>query len=308
MNAWKLSNLWAKVTQLSTRLRPARACRALCSPFSVLRSPGRASALLFSVLCSLSWGLAAEEAVTPHDYGPMFYGVELPENGARVLLVIDTSKSMGRKDAARTDGGTRWQTLLDEVAGMTDQMADAIARRRVCYTVTLLYEGGDDPHPGTAPFDLSKPGAADALQAELRAKAFTSGGSFEHTFGETLWSLVSKQHITHVIYLGDNDIGRYGETPARAALTAWYALPRANPTADQRPLFRLKTAWWEPWKGWRRPTARRPVFRSQQRLPPPPRDVVFHAIAIGQKSPFLKEMATLGHGEYVERLPPKRRK
>ena len=294
MKPWKMNRLSTWIAPVLTALRPARACRALCS--------------LFSVLCSLSFGMAAEEAVMPNDYGPMFYGVELPEDGARLLLVIDTSKSMGRKDSARTDGGTRWDTLLDEVTGMTDQMADIIARRRVCYTVSLLYEGGDEPHAGTTPFDLSKPGIAQALLAELRGKTFTSGGSFEHTFGETLWPLVSKQHITHIIYLGDNDIGRYGETPARAALTAWYNLPRKNPTADQRPLFRLKSAWWEPWKGWRRPTAKRPVFRSQQRLPPPPRDVVFHAIAIGQKSPFLKEMATLGHGEYVERLPAKRRK
>ena len=137
MKPWKMNRLSAWIAPVLTALRPARACRALCS--------------LFTVLCSLSFGMAAEEAVMPNDYGPMFYGVELPEDGARLLLVIDTSKSMGRKDSARTDGGTRWDTLLDEVSGMADQMADIIARRRVCYTVSLLYEGGAEPPAGPPP-------------------------------------------------------------------------------------------------------------------------------------------------------------
>ena len=259
---------------------------------------------LFAALCPL----ARAEAPSDARYVPYFYGIALPEDGARVLLVIDTSKSMGRKDASRPDGGTRWDTLCDQVSDMAGRMAALAARRRVCYTVTLLYEGGDAPHAGTEPFDLAKPGAAEALLAALRARALTSGGSFEATFGETLWPLVSRQHITHVIYLGDNDVGRYAEAPVRAAVSAWYALPRRDPAAAQRALFRLKAAWWEPWKGWRRPTAQRPAFRGQQALPPPPCDVVFSAVAIGQKSPLLEELAALGGGEYVERLAPRRGK
>lgn len=263
---------------------------------------------LCAALTALFCPLAPAEAPSDARYVPYFYGIALPEDGARVLLVIDTSKSMGRKDASRPDGGTRWDTLCDQVSEMAGRMAALAARRRVCYTVTLLYEGGDAPHAGTEPFDLAKPGAAEALLAALRARALTSGGSFEATFGETLWPLVSRQHITHVIYLGDNDVGRYAEAPVRAAVSAWYALPRRDPAAAQRALFRLKAAWWEPWKGWRRPTAQRPAFRGQQALPPPPRDVVFSAVAIGQKSPLLEELAALGGGEYVERLAPRRGK
>lgn len=259
-------------------------------------------------LAALFCPLAPAEAPSDARYVPYFYGIALPESGARVLLVIDTSKSMGRKDASRPDGGTRWDTLCDQVSEMAGRMTELAARRRVCYTVTLLYEGGDAPHAGTEPFDLAKPGAAEALLAALRARALTSGGSFEATFGETLWPLVSRQHITHVIYLGDNDVGRYAEGPVRAAVSAWYALPRRDPAAAQRALFRLKAAWWEPWKGWRRPTAQRPAFRSRQALPPPPRDVAFSAVAIGQKSPLLEELAALGGGEYVERLAPRRGK
>lgn len=263
---------------------------------------------LCAALAALFCPLAPAEAPSDARYVPYFYGIALPESGARVLLVIDTSKSMGRKDASRPDGGTRWDTLCDQVSEMAGRMAALAARRRVCYTVTLLYEGGDAPHAGTEPFDLAKPGAAEALLAALRARALTSGGSFEATFGETLWPLVSRQHITHVIYLGDNDVGRYAEAPVRAAVSAWYALPRRDPAAAQRALFRLKAAWWEPWKGWRRPTAQRPAFRGQQALPPPPRDLVFSAVAIGQKSPLLEELAALGGGEYVERLAPRRGK
>ncbi len=263
---------------------------------------------LCAALAALFCPLAPAEAPSDARYVPYFYGIALPESGARVLLVIDTSKSMGRKDASRPDGGTRWETLCDQVSEMAGRMAALAARRRVCYTVTLLYEGGDAPHAGTEPFDLAKPGAAEALLAALHARALTSGGSFEATFGETLWPLVSRQHITHVIYLGDNDVGRYAEAPVRAVVSAWYALPRRDPAAAQRALFRLKAAWWEPWKGWRRPTAQRPAFRGQQAYPPPPRDVVFSAVAIGQKSPLLEELAALGGGEYVERLAPRRGK
>ena len=251
----------------------------------------------------------AERAALEKRYGPLFYGVELPENGARVLLVVDTSKSMGRKDATRTDGGRRWDTLLDEVAKMADSMRALIRARRVCFTVSVLYEGGDTPHGGTEPFDMAQTGASERLLEELRGRDFTTGGSFETTFGETLWPLVSRQHITYVFYLGDNDIGRYAEAPVRDAVSAWYALPRKEPAADQRKLWNLKVAWWKPWANWRRPARGVPTFRSRQTfpLPPPPRDVVFSCIAIGQKSPLLKELAKLGHGEYVERVPSRRK-
>lgn len=147
-------------------------------------------------LVALGFGVAMAapvgEATLDERYGPAFYGLRLPETGARVLLVIDTSKSMGRKDSARTDGGRRWDTLVDEVRTMTDEMATLVAERRVCFTVSLLYEGGKEPHPGSEVFDIAQRGAARRLLAELSSKALTSGGSFERTFGETLWPLVAR--------------------------------------------------------------------------------------------------------------------
>lgn len=250
---------------------------------------------------------AESRELTPEErYGPMFYGLRLPETGARLLLIIDTSKSMGRKDSTRTDGGRRWDTLLDEVRTMTNEMAALIAARKVCFTVSVLYEGGDLPHAGSEPFDLAQAGSAERLLSELSAKTFVSGGSFETTFGETLWPLVARQHITHIVYLGDNDIARHAET-VRDAVSAWYALPRTAPEAHQRPLWNQKRAWWKPWERWRRPTRGIPTFRAQQAYPPPPRDVTFSAVAIGQASPFLKELTALGKGEYAERLSKRSR-
>lgn len=257
----------------------------------------------------------AGEAALNERYGPAFYGLRLPETGARVLLVIDTSKSMSRKDRARADGGRRWDTLLDEVRTMTDEMVALVVARKVCFTVSLLYEGGETPHPGTDLFDMAQRGASGRLLAELSGKAFTAGGSFERTFGQTLWPLVARQHITHVIYLGDNDIARHGEA-VREAVAAWYAVPKAEPEAARRPLWNLKRAWWKPWERWRRPVKGVPTFRAQQAYPPPPRDVVFSTVAIGQASPFLQALAMLGKGESVTRggaapkpnVPPKSRR
>lgn len=240
-------------------------------------------------------------------YGPVFYGIELPETGARVLLIIDTSKSMGRKDKTRTEPGTRWDTLCDEVDSMTDTMEELIAKRKVCFTVSLLYEGGDLEHKGTDPFDLSVPGTAEKLAAALERRDFTSGGNFEATFGEKLWPLVSKQNITHVFYLGDNDIGRY-ENEVVDATAAWYKLPEKNPDGSQRKLWNMKKEWRKAWARWRKPTKGVPVFKSQQKLPPPPKDVIFSTIAIGQSSETLKQLSTLGSGEYVERGVTKKRK
>lgn len=272
--------------------------------------------LCFLRLWALGLGLALTTAVpaaqtresTPEErYGPTFYGIRLPETGARLLLVIDTSKSMRRKDSARADGGRRWDTLLDEVRTMAEEMEKRIATRKVCFTVSLLYEGGEAPHPGSAIFDLAQKGATERLLAELSGKEFSSGGCFETTFGETLWPLVARHHITHVIYLGDNDIAQHADA-VRDAVSAWYALPKAEPDARQRPLWHLKRAWWKPWERWRRPTQGVPTFRAQQAYPPPPRDVTFSTVAIGQTSPFLKALAELGQGTHAERVTKRPRR
>lgn len=283
----------------------------------------RALVLLASLLCA-SDALAQDlspEALThlearskAHDkrYGPAFYGIELPETGARVLLIVDASKSMGRKDALRTDGGTRWQTLIDEVETMTQTMADLQAKHpRLSYTLTLLYDVGGTPHKGSAPFDLTQPTARDRLLNELRAKKLGQGGNYEATFCETLWPLVAQQHITHIFFLGDNDIGAYAST-IETAFYRWYALtPKEPKEAELKPLWRLKRTWFEPWKKWRAPSARRTLdFRRADalRLMPPPKDVIFSAIVIGQASPLLKAFTEAAHGTYVERKKTKRKK
>ncbi len=264
--------------------------------------------LLLLLLFGVSWS-SAEAIDSPEDrYGPVFYGIELPEDGARLLLIIDTSKSMGRKDKTRIDGGCRWDTLIDEVRAMSTQMEALIQERRVNFTVTLLYEGGDTPHTGSEAYDLAVKGEAEKMLRALEAKTFTSGGSFEVTFGETLWPLVADHHITYIIYLGDNDIGKYEES-VQSSVAAWYTLPRKQPSADQRKLWNLKNDWWEPWSRWRKPAGSgRLVFKQQQSLPPPPKEVTFSCVAIGQASPLLKDLATLGKGVYVERLTKSKRK
>lgn len=261
-----------------------------------------------TLLAATVWGQGAapqmdaeQRAIFEKRYGPLFYGVELPDKGARVLLVLDTSRSMASTDPSRTDGGCRWDTLVDEVAKMTESMQQLVATKHVCYTVSILYEGGDG-HSGTEPFDLSQSGAADRLLEELRKRDFTPGGSFDHTFGKALWPLVSRQHITHIFYLGDDDIGRWGTDTARETVKAWYTLPRKDPSGAQRALWRLKTEWWKPWGQRRRSARGAPSFKQELRLPPPPRDVIFSCIAIGQESELLKELSKIGHGKYVERI------
>lgn len=254
---------------------------------------------LFSLLLTIACCARAFEGELPQSYTPTFFGIELPEEGARVLLVIDISKSMGLKDALRDDGGRRWDTLIDEVRRMTEQMKHNISERPTCYTVTLLYEGGDTPHMGTPPYNLSERGAADRLLQELSARTFVSGGCFEATFGENLWPLVARQHITHVIYLGDNDIAKYAD-PVRAAVKAWYDIPKKDPAPNQKALYKTKMEWHEAWKD--------RIAIKARRLPPLRSDVVISCVAIGQVSPFLEELATLGKGSYVERVKKRKAK
>ncbi len=264
--------------------------------------------LTFLLGTTLLWGDDAERAIREEKYGPCFYGIELPETGANVLLVIDVSKSMGRKDRLREDGGRRWDTLVDEVSTMCAQMETLIHERRVHFAVTLLYEGGKEGHSGTKAYDLAEKGVSSTLLASLKRDTFESGGSFEITFEETLWKLVARDHVTHIIYLGDNDIGKYAER-VQAAVSAWYVLPKQNPTAAQRPLWQLKRKWWQPWERWRKPAGRGNLtFKRQQALPPPPKDVSFSCVAIGQSSPLLKRLAELGQGSYVERVARKKKK
>jgi hypothetical protein len=255
---------------------------------------------------------ALEARAKAHDerYGPTFYGIEIPETGARVLLIIDASGSMQQRDTLRSDGGSRWQTLIDEVSSMTQQMADLQkANPRLCYTVSILYEvfryeKNEKAHKGTPPFDLSQPNARTALIEELQSTTPGGGANFNVTFNETLWPLVAKQHITHIFFLGDNDIDVYGEA-IEATFRRWYAVtPKEPKAAKERQLWRLKKTWFEPWKKWRPPSARRTLaLRSSEtlRLPPPPKEVTFSAIAIGASSPLLETFTTLARGTYVER-------
>lgn len=255
--------------------------------------------------------LAEIKAMKEERYGPSFYGIEIPETGARVLLIVDASKSMHRKDALRLDGGSRWDTLVDEVDSMTTQMQTLIkANPSLCFTVTLLYEVGGKPHMGTMPYDITQPVGKTLLMKELRSKTFGNGGNFETTFCETLWPLVAKQHITHIFFLGDNDIATYATT-IEPVFNQWFEVKSKRPTeANLQKLWKLKCAWWEPWKRWRPPSKRKSLsFKNSTSipLPPPPKEVVFSAVVIGQSSPLLERFTQVANGTYIERKKKKKK-
>lgn len=260
--------------------------------------------LLFSAtLCAAP----KENVPTQERYGITLYGIELPETGANLLLVIDASKSMNRKDAARTTPGRRWDTLIDEVTAMRDAMTDTISRRGSTFTVSVIFEGGDTAHNGIGPFNMAKAAERDALLTALQEKEFLSGGNFETTFQETLWPFVAKHAITYVVYLGDDDIGTYAK-PVCEALNQWYAPATEKPDALTRKRQQQKVAWRKTWANWRPPKRGMPAFKNARPLPPPPKDVTFSCVAIGQSSPLLKEIATLGKGQYIERKGGAKRK
>ena len=252
---------------------------------------------LFPMVGMAQQDRAAREAYEER-YGIKLYGIDLPQKGANLLLIIDASKSMNRKDALRKMPARRWDTLIDEVTAMCDGMQAAAQANGVPFAVSVIFEGGDTAHAGIGPFDMAKPEAGEALITALKEKVFLSGGNFETSFGETLWPFVTKHAITYIVYLGDDDIGSYA-TPVREALTRWYT-PAEKPDAATRKCQKQKANWRLHWKNWR-PPKRAPTFKNTRHLPPPPKDVIFSCVAIGQDSALLKEIATLGHGTYVER-------
>ena len=249
--------------------------------------------------------IVAPEHKTHERYEITFYGIELPREGAHLLLVIDVSKSMSRKDGARTTPGRRWDTLLDEVQAMQEAMHE-VAKRGVPFQVSVIFEGGDVPHKGEGPFNMADAAAGEALVTLLKGQKFKSGGNFEVTFGETLWDVVARQAITYVIYLGDDDIGTYAEA-VRESLARWYTPPE-KPDALTRKCQKQKANWRLHWKHWR-PTKRgQPSFSTTKRLPPPSKDVTFSCVAIGQSSPLLEELAKTGRGKYIERKTTRKSK
>ncbi len=264
-------------------------------------------ALLCWAQVSAQQAMVASEHKTHERYEITFYGIELPQKGANLLLVIDASKSMGRKDAARKTPGRRWDTLIDEVTAIRDAMQAATQKTGVPFSVSLIFEGGDTAHAGIGPFNMAKPEDGEALITALKEKTFLSGGNFETTFKETLWPFVAKHAITYIVYLGDDDIGTYAGA-VREAMTAWYAPEGTKPDATLRKCQRHKANWRLHWKTWRPPKRGVPLFKNAKLLPPPPKDVTFSCVAIGQSSPLLEELATLGRGKYVERKKASRKK
>lgn len=248
-----------------------------------------------------SQGLAQlDRAAYEERYGISLYGIDLPQKGANLLLIIDASKSMNRKDALRKTPGRRWDTLIDEVTAMCDGMQTCTRENGVPFSVSVIFEGGDTAHTGIGPFDMAKPEASEALITALKEKEFLSGGNFETTFRETLWPFVTKNAITYIVYLGDDDIGTYA-APVREALSQWYTPSKDKPDAATRKCQKQKANWRLHWKTWHPPKRGTPTFKNKRVLPPPPKDVIFSCVAIGQDSALLKEIAELGHGTYAER-------
>ena len=245
--------------------------------------------------------------VSHERYDITLYGIEMPQKGANLLLIIDASKSMGRKDAARKTPGRRWDTLIDEVTAMRDAMQETTRQTGAPFSVSIIFEGGDTAHAGVGPFNMAKAEEGEALIQALKEKEFLSGGNFETTFKETLWPFVSKHAITYIVYLGDDDIGTYAE-PVREALNYWYAPDAAKPDATTRKYQKQKGNWRLHWKTWRPPKRGTPSFKNAKVLPPPPKEVTFSCVAIGQSSPLLESIATLGKGQYIERKSKSKRK
>ncbi len=248
--------------------------------------------------------------LTPEEYeeryGISLYGIDLPPKGANLLLIIDASKSMNRKDAARKTPGRRWDTLIDEVTAMRDAMQTAAKERNAPFSVSIIFEGGDTAHVGIGPFNMAKAEAGETLIKTLKDKQFLSGGNFETTFKETLWPFVAKHAITYIVYLGDDDISSYA-VPVREALSQWYA-PNQKPDAATRKCQKLKANWRSHWKTWRPPKRGTPAFKNARLLPPPPKELTFSCVAVGQDSALLKELSTLGQGIYVARKGKSKRK
>lgn len=264
--------------------------------------------LLLGLLCPVFVAGAQPSASTSHDrYGISFYGIDLPAEGANLLLIIDASKSMNRKDAARVTPGRRWETLIDEVRTMGEQMYTATRTHGVPFSVSILFEGGSEAHKGVGPFDMGKPSEQKQLLELLERKELLSGGNFETTFRETLWPFVARHAITCIIYLGDNDIGAYADC-VQEAVSDWYAAGETASTPHARKCRQLKAAWRKTWARWRPKSRTMPSFKQTRQLPPPPKEIVFSCVAIGQSSSLLQTLATLGKGQYIERKAKSRRK
>lgn len=258
--------------------------------------------LLCSALFCLAAPLTAQTDAEAYEarYGISLYGIDLPPKGANLLLIIDASKSMNRKDAARQTPGRRWDTLIDEVTAMRDAMQTAAKERNTHFSVSIIFEGGDTAHEGIGPFNMAKSEEGETLIKTLKEKPFLAGGNFETTFKETLWPFVTKHAITYIVYLGDDDIGTYA-VPVREAMNRWYAPNKEKPDAATRKCQKLKTNWRLHWKNWRPPKRGTLTFKNTRPLPPPPKDVTFSCVAVGQDSALLKELSELGHGIYVAR-------
>lgn len=251
-----------------------------------------------------AWTQTRVEDPVAARYGISFYGIELPKEGANLLLIIDASKSMKRKDAARTTPGRRWDTLLDEVRSMRDAMAEA-TRRGIPFTVSILFEGGETAEKGIGPLDMSKVEEGETLETLLTQKEFLSGGHFETTFGEQLWPFVAQHAITYIIYLGDDDIGTYADC-VRQSVAAWYGGTAAPERVKKQQ--KLKARWRKAWANWRPKSRKTPTFTNRKQLPPPPKEIPFSCVAIGQASPLLKELTVMSNGQYIERKSKSKRK
>ncbi len=237
-----------------------------------------------------------------------FYGIPLPQTGARILIVADRSSSMDIRDVGRDDGGTRWTTLIDEISRMTLAMETLIAAERVPFSIVLLYEGGGD-HEGTKCFNLIQKGERDALLHEVKSQSPGEGGNMKVTFGKHLWPLVAKHHITHIFFLGDTDIDRQAGFVKRA-VEAWYALPEIkkqqrstfhtmSPSVfetNDTELMALKQQWWKLW-GER---IRLKTFNRGIPIPPPQPNVIFNCITIGRKSKTQQALAVIGGGQCIQ--------
>lgn len=166
--------------------------------------------ITFVAMLTMAMDEAEFQRIQSEKYGIQFYGIQIPEEGARVVLILDTSGSMSCL-VRSADGKPkrRWDILIEEVEQMLKSMAEQTAKTGAPFALGVIFEGtsGGDPTPFYT-IEASRYDTHPLPQLIKRLNAITpSGGvTFDEVFSNKLWPYVAKHGATHAIFLGDDDI------------------------------------------------------------------------------------------------------
>ena len=274
--------------------------------------------ITFVAMLTMAMDEAEHQRIQSEKYGIQFYGIQIPEEGARVVLILDTSGSMSCL-VRSADGKPkrRWDILIEEVEQMLKSMAEQSAKTGAPFALGVIFEGtsGGDPTPFYT-IEASRYNTLPLPQLIKRLNAIdpSGGATFDEVFSNKLWPYVAKHGATHAIFLGDDDI-QYMADAVIQSVKKWYQTTSQGSAAKfsfgkknfKGPLSALKNKWAAaPWSR-AMPTAPHKQKSglkfsnksAKQKFPPRPQDVTFHCIAINVDSETLKTIAKLGGGEYT---------